>query len=209
MVTTLEISKRDKNRKARALRREGKIPATVYGPDTEPLNIELDSKNFHKVPLEDLKRLMELKLDSENDSLETIIKNIQKDNLSGEILNVEFYKVKRGHELTTRVPLKFIGNSEAVKMGADLITIHTEANIRCLPRHIPYFLEVNLDALKVSGDHIIFGDIDKNENIIILEPPKEIICKAESKRKDHTIEPEITAEASGETTEAAEAKKDS
>jgi large subunit ribosomal protein L25 len=195
MVTTLEITKRDMSHKANVLRREGLIPATVYGPDTEPFSIQLDAKNFKKVPVQDHKRLIELKIVSESESIETLIKNIQRDNVSGEILNIEFYKIKRGHELTTKVPLKFVGNSEAVKMGADFVLIHSEANIRCLPRHIPSFLEVSLDSLKSSGDQITFADIDKNENISILEPPKEIICKAESKRKDHTIEPEPKAEA--------------
>lgn len=188
MAVHLPVNPRDKQ-KARALRREGIIPATLYGPEIQAKNIQLSAKDFSKVAFEDYTHLIFLK-NPDGSEEEALIKNIQRDFVSREILNIEFYKIKRGHKVNMKVALKFVGDSAAVKFGADLVTIHKEAHIRCFPRHIPYFIEVDISKLANPEDHITFADLNINrEEIEILDPGSELICKAETKRKDHTLEP--------------------
>jgi large subunit ribosomal protein L25 len=202
MTTEILIKPRE-NKKPKALRREGQIPATLYGPEIEAQSIQLNAKDFSKVPFEDYNRLITLKGDQEHEAL---IKTVQKDFITREVQNIEFYKIKRGHKVTMKVAIKFTGDSPAVKMGADFVPMHQEAHIKCFPRHIPYFIEVNISSLKASGDHITFADLNINrEEIEILDPAQEIICKAESKKKDHTVEPVEAPAAEGEA-KAEEAK---
>ncbi len=187
MVVEIAVKSRE-NKTPRALRREGTIPATLYGPEIEPMNIQLSAKEFSRVPFEDYSHLIHLK-DGGTDH-EALIKDIQRDFVSREVQSIQFYKVKRGHKVTMKVAIKIKGESQAVKMGADLVSVHKEAHIRCFPRHIPYFLEVDISKLDNDGDHITFDDLQINrEEIEVIYPGQEIICKVQSKRTDHTIEP--------------------
>ncbi|MCE2928177.1 MAG: 50S ribosomal protein L25 [Candidatus Caenarcaniphilales bacterium] len=193
MAVHLPVSPREKNSKPRALRRAGFIPATVYGPEIEAKNIQLSAKEFSRVSFEDYSHLMFLQ-NSDGTEEEALIKNVQKDSLTRAVMNIEFYKVKRGHKVNMKVAIKFVGDSQAVKLGADFVAVHKEAHIRCFPRHIPYFIEVDISKLEKADDHITFADLNINrEEIEIMDPESEIICKAETKRKDHMLEPVETA----------------
>lgn len=205
MSVELQVKSRE-NKKPKALRREGLIPATLYGPEIEPLSIQLNAKEFSKVAYADYNRLITLKGDQEHEAL---IKKVQKNFVTREVQNIEFYKIKRGHKITMKVAVKFNGTSPAVKLGADFIPVHQEVHIKCLPKDIPYFVEVDITCLKENGDHITFADLQiDREKIEVLDPDKEIICKAETKKKDHMIEPDPVAEAAeGEAAPAAEAEK--
>jgi large subunit ribosomal protein L25 len=214
MAVELQIKPRDK-KNPRALRKIGLIPATLYGPDFDSIDIQLSAKDFSKLPVEEYTHLIHLK--TENDEHEVLIKDIQKDYLSRDVMNIQFYKIKRGHKVTMKVALKFTGVSNAVRLGADFVIPHKEANVKCFPRHIPQFIEVNITALENPGDTITFADLVVNrDEIEILDPAKEIICKAETKKVDHTIEPiaPVSTEPSASTESAkkeddkAKAKKD-
>jgi len=207
MAITLEFKAREK-KKTGALRRSGVIPATLYGPEIDSLNIQVDAKAFSKLPIEDYNHLIQLK--DEKEEHEALIKNIQRDFLTRQVLNIEFYKIKRGHKLTTKVALKFVGDSEAVRMGADLVIVHKEIHVRCLPKNIPNLIEVDISALKDAESYLTIADLKINkEDIEILDPSTEIICKAEAKRKDHTIEEVVpVVEAAAPSPEANADKKD-
>lgn len=199
MAVEIKIENRA-DKKPGVLRAEGIVPATIYGPEIEPKNIQLNAKEFSRVNFHDYTHLINLKSDKEE--YEALIKNIQRDFVTRDVLNIEFYKVKRGHKVTMKVELKFVGVSPAVKTGADLVAIHKEANIKCLPKDIPYFLEVDVSKLVENDQFITFADlIFDREKIELLEPEKEIICKAEAKRTNVV---ESSAPAEEATAEAAE-----
>jgi large subunit ribosomal protein L25 len=211
MAVELKIKDREK-KNPRALRKEGSIPATLYGPDFKARDIQLSAKDFSRVAFEDYTHLIHLKTDSEDH--EVLIKDIQKDFISRQIMNIQFYKIKRGHKVTMKVALKFTGASNAVRLGADFVAPYKEVNVRCFPRHIPQFIEVNISSLENAGDTITFADLVINkEEIEILDPAKEIVCKAENKKADHTIETSApvaaeSADASKKEDDKAKAKKD-
>ncbi|NQY80957.1 MAG: 50S ribosomal protein L25 [Candidatus Caenarcaniphilales bacterium] len=193
MAIELNVEERDVKTKARALRREGFIPATLYGPELdESISCQVSLKDFKKIAYKDYKHLIDLKTGT--DTHEVLIRNIQKDYVSNEIKNIEFYKVKRGHKLTTKVALKFIGESPASKMGADIVTQYTEMTVKCLPRDIPDDVEVSIDTLKKAGDMISFADLPANDKLEIQEPLGEIIIKAVAKRGAIAMEDEEAGE---------------
>lgn len=204
MAIELQVRPRE-NKKARALRREGQIPATIYGPEIEPINLQLGAKDFSQVPFADYTHLIDLKDGGEGH--EVLIKEIQRNYVSRDVQSIQFYKIKRGHKVTTRIAFKFIGVSPAVKLGADFVIGHKEAHVKCLPKNIPYSIEIDISVLKEDGDHITFSDLKLDPELLeLLDPVKEIICKAQTKRTDHTIEAtpaEEAVAAEGEATPAA------
>lgn len=206
MVVELAVETRE-SKKSRALRREGKIPATLYGPDVDPQNLQLSAKDFSKVPVEDYNHMISLKMAAGEH--EALIKDIQRNFVTREVENIQFYKIKRGHKVNLKVVLKIVGVSNAVKLGADLVVTHKEAHIRCFPRHIPSNIEVDITALQNDGDHICFSDLKVNrDEIEILDPAHEVICKAQIKKIDHTIEPVAPIAEAAPAADAAAAKPD-
>lgn len=205
-VLELTVAKRDKAGKAKALRREGYIPATIYGPDFESQNIQLSAKDFSKVSFDDYNHIFHLKL--ANQDHEALIRNIQRNFLTREVLNIEFYKIKSGSKIDTKISLKFTGVAPAVKLGADLLTFHQEAHIRCLPRDLPDFIEVDLSSLKEFDDVISFADlkIDRSK-IEVTDLAEDLICKVEEKRVDHSLDQPIGAALSAEDAAIADAAK--
>lgn len=202
MATELQVKPRE-NKKSKALRREGQIPVTLYGPEIESMSLQLGAKEFSQVPFADYSQLIHLKGEGSEDH-EVLIKDIQRNFVSRDVQSIQFYKVKRGHKITTKVSFKFVGVSPAVKIGADFVVGHKEAHIRCLPKDLPYSIEVDISSLAKDGDHITFADLNINrEELEILDPEKEIICKAQAKRADHTIETEAATEGEAAEGEAA------
>lgn len=204
MAYKLAVESREGKKTGRALRREGYIPATVYGPEIEAQNLLVVEKDFKKIPLAEYNHIIELAV-SGNDAYDVLMKHVQKDFVSGAVQNIEFYKTKKGHKVNTKVVIKFVGDSEAVKMGADLVTMHKEVHVRCIPRKIPQLVEVDLSLLKEVDDHITFGTLKLDEEVEILDPLEEVICKAEAKRVA-AAEPTTTEAAEGEAAEG-EAKE--
>jgi hypothetical protein len=102
-------------------------------------------------------------------------------------------------------------------LGADFVAPYKEVHVRCFPRHIPQFIEVNITSLENPGDTITFANLVVNrEEIEILDPEKEIVCRAETKKADHTIETvapvateaSASAEPAKKEDDKAKAKKD-
>ncbi len=203
MAVTIEIQARDKKTKPGALRRSGTIPATIYGPDFESRNIQLNARDFRRVSFKDYTHLIRLE-EKGSEGMDALIKNVQKNYLDGSIQNIEFYRVKKGHKLTTRVILEFVGVSDAVRNGADLFIVHKEAHIRCEASQIPDAIQVDISALATENDHITFADLKLADGIEILDPAAEIICKAETLKIDHEL---VLAADVAKANEAAEAAK--
>lgn len=212
MAITLKAKARNKDIKPNQIRREGLVPATVYGPEIEPESLTVDYREFSRVPFSEYNHIIELEKEGQ-DKFDVLIKNIQRNYVSREPLNIEFYKVKKGHKVSTKVTIEFIGDSEAVRMGADLVTMHKEVHVRCIPRKIPREVKVDLSVLKTTEDHVTYADLKLDDEVEILDPLNEIICRAETKKVDHSqaIAAEDAAAAAAPVAEAtadAEAAKE-
>ncbi len=205
-VLELNIESREQASKPRALRRSGYIPATMYGPDFEPTNIQVSAKDFSRVAFDDYNHIFHLKLAGKDH--EALIRNIQRDFLTREVLNIEFYKIKSGSKIDTKVTLKFVGVAPAIKLGADFVVLHQSAHIRCLPRDLPDHIEVDVSVLKEFEDQITFDDINIDRaKIEITDLGEDLVCKVEEKRIDTTLDAPIGAALSAEDAAIADAAK--
>ncbi len=203
MAVTIEIEARDEQTKPGALRRQGFIPATIYGPNFKSRNIRLNARTFRRISQRDYTHLVRLE-EAGAESMDALIKNVQKNFLNGEVQNIEFLRIDKNRKLNTRVAFEFIGVSEAVRAGADLMVAHKEAHIRCLPSQIPEVIQIDISALKTEADHISFADLKLADGIEILDPLTEIVCKAETRKIDHEL---VLAADVAKANEAAEAAK--
>lgn len=166
------------NSKANALRREGKIPATLYGPGVPSENVQVDAREFSRLPVAAYSHIVELQ--GANGATSALIRHVQREHTNSKVLNIEFYRVAADRKLTVTVPLKFVGTSPAVQAGGVLQENYTAAEIECLPGDIPDNIPVDISLIKEVDHGVHFGELQVPKGIVILNPHEEVVCRVVS-----------------------------
>ena len=165
----------------RALRRDGLVPATLYGPGQDSESVQVDAKEFSRLPAAAYSHMIELDFGTKQ-KVNAVIRHVQRRNINHNLMHVEFYRVRLDRKLTLSVPLKFVGTSQAVIKGGQLQENFHEAEIESLPGDIPDFLEVDLSMITEIEGAIHFSDLKVADTIKILNPADEIIAKVVAPR---------------------------
>ncbi|MBM3212417.1 50S ribosomal protein L25 [Candidatus Poribacteria bacterium] len=156
---------------ANALRRNGSIPAIIYGHKIEPLPIHLQEKALRRVLSSGGENVI-INMDLVGkDSPETvIIKEVQVDPVSRRILHADFMRVSLDELITTHVPVTLHGTPQGISEGGILEFLHREVALECQAGKIPEYLSVDISSLKI-GDQIRVGDLIVDEGMRILDDP--------------------------------------
>ncbi len=199
---------------ARVLRRAGKAPAILYGPDMPPASLTVDAVEFDNALKNAAAGQMLFKIgirDGELVERSAMIKEVQRKPLSGELLHVDFYEVAMDRKITVKVPVITTGKSEGVELGGILQIIRRELDIFCLPGQIPESIIVDISNLTLGGSiHVRDiepdGDFeipaDNNFTVLTLVSPK--LEEEEEEEEVEGEEAEAETEEAGETTETKE-----
>ena len=154
-METVELAaeKREMRPKSRRnqLRREGHIPAVLYGPKSAPTPIAISGAELRaRVSASARQRLMKLKSNSpELNDRHVIVKEIQRAPVSGNFLHADLYEVDLTRPLRVSVPLRFVGKAHGVAEGGILGPLVREVEVECLPLEIPEVVEVDVTALDI------------------------------------------------------------
>lgn len=199
-MTALELKSKKREifgKKLKTLRKQGLIPAVIYGGREGSVPLVLELKEFKKV----LKNagettLVRLFIDTDGVSAadkekfrNVLIHDSSRDPVTDEVIHVDFYEVKMDEKIITKVPLVFIGNSLAVAdLGGVLIKAMQELQIRALPADLPHQIEVDISSLKAFDDNIIVQDINLPKNIEVLELATSSVASVVPPRTDEEIE---------------------
>jgi large subunit ribosomal protein L25 len=184
-------------KQVRALRRDGLIPAILYGTGIKPISLKLVERETSRA----LSRigsatLIDLKVGKTTHKV--LVREMQRDIISNEILHIDFLKVAMDVVIRTIVPLDLIGEAPAVKdEGGILITGLTEIEVEALPSNLPEYLKVDLSVLENLEDKISVGDIILGEGVKLLTSLEEmvvqIIIPAEEVEEEEEVEVEEEA----------------
>lgn len=179
-----QIRKTVGNGPARTLRREGKVPAVLYGPKTEPVLLSIDSKDFEQILKNASVGSVLLNLQIQNGKTFTrsaMIKELQTHPVSGSFLHVDFYEIDMQKKITAKVQVVAKGHSVGVEVGGLLQYVRRELEVLCLPTAIPEAIEVDITDLDI-GDSIhvedisLSGDVeipaDSNFTVVTVLAPK-------------------------------------
>lgn len=164
-------------KKVKKLRREGIMPANVYGQGHKSVAIQIPIKEFINV----YKRAGEtgvVDLSFEKETLPVLIHSVQKEPRTHDVLHVDFLVVNLKQKISTRVPLTAVGEALAVKdkLGI-LIQVQSDIEIEALPTDLPEKVEVNVETLAAVGDHITIGEIKAPSTFAITSDPTQIAFK--------------------------------
>lgn len=186
-VTTREGTGRSASRR---LRKAEKIPAILYGKHTKPESLAVAAPEFIKLLKEISGRatLIELKRDAGVTAL-SFLQEIQRDPITDRYLHIDLHEVKENEKMIINVTLHVSGEAYGVKTeGGILETASHRLRIRCLPKDLPAFIEVDVTELKV-GETIHVSELkpipgvefldDKHQAVVIcVEPPAEEVVEA-------------------------------
>lgn len=224
MATEIKLSaelRKEKDNNVNKIRREGFLPANIYGSGMENKNIKIKNLDFEKVfNAAGESHLINLEVDGK-EPLKVIVKDVQKDPVKDNIIHVDFYQVNMSKKIHTEIILNFIGESKAVKeLGGTLIKHTDSIEIKCLPGDLVDRIDVDLSNLNNFHDTVKAGDLklpkgvelagNTDETIaIVLEPAKEEVKKEEVAAVEEVKEGEAAGEkTAGGKEEKGEQKKD-
>lgn len=188
--TVLNIEKRKViGREVKFLRRQGILPANIYGKKIKSLAVQLTAKSFLPVLKEvGETSLLELKVEGEEKTRPVLIHAVQFHPLSGEPLHADFYEVDLKEKVTTKVPVELIGESPAIKEKIGiLIQPLSEVEVEALPADLPEKIEVDISGLKAIDDVVLVENIKVGEAIKILTEGQEVLAKIDALAKEEEV----------------------
>jgi len=184
------------------LRRDGLLPAVVYGRGTDSESLSLDAHEF------DLLRrhtgastLIDLSVDG-GGSRPVLVHNVQIHPVNRKPLHVDLFAVRMTEELTVEVPLAGTGTALAADNGGTLVHPVSSVKVRALPANLPDVLTYDLSPLVSFDETVTVADIDVPEGVTIQADPTEVIARVLPPRVEEV--PVVAEEELEEGAEAAE-----
>lgn len=182
------------SRAVKRLRREGKIPGTLYGKGVPAISVVVDTVELEKV-LSHGSRMLNVKLDS--DELKAIIREVQHSPLTDEILHVDFHRVSLTEKITVPVRIEVIGEPKC-RPEEGVLELHTaQVKIECMPADLPDKIVVDVRSLS-PGDALRAREITLPPGIVIMEHLDDIVVsvtrpaqEVEVKPPEEGAEPEV------------------
>lgn len=183
-------------RKVKQLRKEGLLPATVYGKGFEPISIQLNCAELEKVyDTVGESSLVTLNLEKEN--LPVLFRNAQYHPVTGYMIHIDCYKVNLKEKITTFVPIELTGESPAVKAGNIMVPVTEEVEVEALPTDLPESITVDISVLENIDSVITVADlmVDRSK-VEILTSAEQVIVKVEEPKEEE--EPVVAEVAPGD-----------
>jgi large subunit ribosomal protein L25 len=193
------------NGPARESRRNGFIPAVLYGPGKESVMLSVGKKELEKVIRKGniSQVLLNLFIEDDNNSKRTaMIKEFQTHPVTQNFLHVDFYEVSMDRKIRLNIPIVTKGMAKGVELGGVLQIVRRELEVLCLPGDIPESLEVDISNLDI-GDAIHVQDIPRPETVEIAGDANFTVITVVSPSREEAP----AAEGAAEEGEAAGAEK--
>lgn len=199
------VSKRETLGKAasKQLRKDGMIPAVVYGLNEPPVALAISPKVVAKIIASEagMNSVVYMQREGTDIKRHVVIKDVQRHAVTGRLRHVDFMRVDPTHKIRVKVPVKLIGVPHGVKtQGGMLDFVHRQIEIECLPTLIPAHIDVNVENLKV-GDSVRFDQLTLASTLTILGDAHEVVCAVHAKAAEEeapaaegaAAEPEVVA----------------
>jgi large subunit ribosomal protein L25 len=192
------------------LRAAGRVPATIYGRQTKPQNLELNSKEFADLLNHSVSENLLVDLAVETDARAkrlALVQDIQHHPLSGKVLHVDFHEVAEDEKVTVHVPLETTGEAAGVKNGGGVLEhILHKIKVRSLPKNLPEQIVVDVSSLEI-GKSFHLGDIKAPEGVEILGDKHISVIAVAAPRAEEEVVATAAAPAAGDV-EMTKEKKD-
>lgn len=192
-------------KQVKRLRREGQLPANVYGKGLASVAIQLDHREFLRtLKVSGLRSMFELSITGEPKSRFVIVRSLARVGGTGEPIHVDFLQVDPNQPIHANVPIRLVGEAPAVRdLAGTLLQSLEIVSVRCLPLDIPDAIEADVSILKRFDITMTVGDVKAPQGVEILNDPSIPVASVAPPRirldvGEEAEEGEGEAEASGE-----------
>ncbi len=194
---TLAVYKRDEFKKgaSRRLRKEGKIPAIIYGA-RKPLPVAIEEKEFES-KFHSVSENTIINLNVGKDKYSVLVKDYQEDVLLGKIIHIDFFEVEEGKKLKTNIPIHITGVAPGVTLGGFLVQRLHEMEVECLPKDIPEEILVDISELNM-GNSIHVEEVSAIEGVKFLNISNQVVVMIAAPKAEEVEEEEIEDVEEGE-----------
>lgn len=200
-------------KKVKFLRREGKLPAILYGKSMEnPIPVTMDNAETSKV-LRTISSSTLVTIDVDGEEHMTLVRDFQIDPIYQSLQHVDFLVVSLTEKVTTMITVQVEGVAPIIEAeGGLLVTGMEQIEIQALPQDLPSHLTVDVSGLEAFGDTLFVRDVplpagvelltDPDELLIVATAPQDEVIEVETDEGAELLEGEEMPE--GEEAEAAE-----
>jgi large subunit ribosomal protein L25 len=203
-------------KKVKTLRREGILPAIVYGHNIEPISISLNMRDAVRT-LDSISPSALVVLDIDGEKHHTLVRDKQRNPVRRTIMHVDFQAVSLTETVRADVSVNIVGEAPAVETYLGIVVPSLEQiSIECLPTNLPDKLDVDISGLEEIGDSILVGDLTDPDGVEIMNDPEDdvvvVIAQAaeeveeveeEEVELEEGAEPEVVGEEGEEAEEEA------
>jgi len=171
-------------KQVKVLRREGKLPAIMYGTGIDPIPVTLNYRKASRT-LQNVtpSQLVTLKVDGEEHN--ALVRDRQRDPVTYNLLHVDFLRISMTERLRAEVSIELIGDAPVVEeMNAILDTQLESLSVECLPADLPSSIQVDVSALASIGDAVTVAELTLPPKVDVLNEPEEIVVVATSQMKE-------------------------
>ncbi len=178
--------------KVRFLRRQGITPVHLFGHNVESVALQCDTAQLKRVLAQTGQtRLISLKLDKARKPRNVVVREVQRESCTGELLHVDFYQVSMAEKIRMDVPIVPVGEAPALKSKENFLAQELNSlTVECLPEEIPNSIELDMSSLTEAGQTIHVNDIALGEGITVLNNPEQLVVKIGTKHVEELVEAE-------------------
>ncbi len=166
-------------KQVRQLRREGLIPAVVYGHHTAPIPVQIEERALrHVLQRVGGNQLIRLQIGEGEAPHMVLLREVQREPIKRRLLHVDLYEVVMTERIRAEIPVVFVGTSPAVKRGDGLLYHGIEAvEVECLPADLLSHIEVDVSNLTEIDQEITVGDLQLGDKYEVLSSPDEVLAR--------------------------------
>lgn len=181
------VAQRERVGKAetKKLRKQGLIPATIYGLGEAPVSIAISPKTVARIIASDtgLNSLVYLQREGTDIKRHVIIKDVQRDPVTRRLMHLDFMRVDPTHKVRVQVPIVLKGTPAGVKEGGILDFVHRVIEVECLPAFIPGHIDVDVSAM-VVGSSLRLDELQLDSHLTVLGDAHNVICAVQGKEAE-------------------------
>jgi large subunit ribosomal protein L25 len=191
-------------KKVKSLRRQGIIPAHLYGRETDSLALQAEKQSIiGLLRSAGPNAIIDLRINGEGEPRSVVLRGVQRDPVTDELVHIDFFQISLTEKLRADVPLVIVGESPGVQIQGGLL-LHSldHLTIEALPTEIPARIEVDVSVLEEIDSALFVRDLAVPGNVEVLSDPDQVVVKVEPPKLAAELAREEEAAAAAAAAEA-------
>lgn len=175
MVIKTQLREKTGKGSARKLRRQGLVPAVLYGHGIEPVHLAIPEKDVRKVAMSESK-IVTIEIEGKKGKEKAIVKDLDIDPLKDSFLHIDLQRIRMDEKISSTVPIVVVGEEVSVGLKAGGVLQHgiREIEVECLPKDLPSHIEVDISKMEI-GDVIRVEDLNIPVGVDVISPGDELV----------------------------------